>query len=454
MTNNESFTNADELRRKAEERASENAAKVPENQKPMSSKEIEVVLHELRVHEIELEMQNEELRWVRVELETTQAEYFDLYDLAPVGYCTISEEGLLLKANMTAASLLGVVRGWLTGRRLSPFIHEEDQNMYYQQRQQLLATGEPQVCQVRMLKSDGTTFWAQLVATLVREASSVGLKQDGGGGGRVCRLVLSDISALKEAEEERVKLEARLRQAQKMEAVGLLAGGVAHDFNNKMAVILGNAEVIEGKVEPGGEIFDDLQEIRKAAEHSATLTQKLLAFARKQVMMPEMLHLNDTLEDMFKDLRRLTGSGVAFSWLPTAGLWSVKMDPLQVFQILANLCVNAREATAGVGKLTMTTANCVVDEAYCANHPGLVLGEYVLITVTDTGCGMDKETQAKVFEPFFTTKAFGKGAGLGLAMVYGIVKQNNGFIDIVSQPGTGTTFTIYLPRHNDKNSNF
>lgn len=447
MTNDESLAGAGELRRRAEERALENAAGLPENQMPMSSKEIQTVLHELRVHQIELEMQNEELQRAQVKLNATQALYSDLYDQAPVGYCTINDQGLLLQTNLTAASFLGVVRGRLAGQLLSHFIDNEDKNIYYRHRKQLFASGEPQVCQLRMVKSDGTTFWAQLVATVVPEGSA-SAEQDGGGG-RTCRLVLSDISALKEAEKERAKLEAQLRQAEKIEAVGSLVGGIAHDFNNKLAIILGYAEMLLGKVEPTGDIVADLQEISMAAEYSADLTRKLLAFARKQMIQPEVLDLNDTVEGILKKLRRLLGADIALSWLPTVRLWPVKMDPLQIDQILADLCLNAREAIAGVGKLTMTTANCVVDEAYCAYRPGLVLGEYVLMTVTDTGCGMDKETQAKVFEPFFTTKAFGTGAGLGLAMIYGIVKQNNGFIDVSSQPGAGTTFNIYLPRHKE-----
>ena len=160
-----------------------------------------------------------------------------------------------------------------------------------------------------------------------------------------------------------------------------------------------------------------------------------------------MLDLNETVEGMLKMLRRLIGEDIDLSWLPGKDLWPVKMDPSQIDQILANLCVNARDAISGVGKMTIETGNRIFDEDYCAAHPGFVPGEYVMLAVSDNGCGMDKETQLHIFEPFFTTKEMGKGTGLGLATVYGIVKQNNGFINVYSEPGQGTTFSIYLPRH-------
>ncbi len=173
----------------------------------------------------------------------------------------------------------------------------------------------------------------------------------------------------------------------------------------------------------------------------------MLAFARKQTIIPVVLDLNQTVESMLKMLRRLIGEDIDLAWLPEAGLCPVKMDPVQVDQILANLCVNARDAIADVGKVTIETGNAVFDETYCADHAGFVAGEYVLLAVSDDGCGMDKETLDQIFEPFFTSKGVGQGTGLGLSTVYGIVKQNNGFINVYSEPGKGTTFRIYLPRY-------
>jgi len=267
--------------------------------------------------------------------------------------------------------------------------------------------------------------------------------------GRVTKVMgnIMDITERKQAEEEKAKLEAQLQQAQKMESVGRLAGGVAHDFNNMLGVILGHTEIAMGQVDPAQPLHGYLAEIRKAAERAADLTRQLLAFARKQTIAPKVLDLNKTVAGILKMLQRLIGEDIHLDWQPEADLWPVKVDPSQIDQILANLCVNARDAIADVGKIAIEMGNSTLDAAYCADHPGFVTGEYVRLAVSDDGCGMDRETLDKLFEPFFTTKEIGKGTGLGLATAYGIVKQNNGFIDVYSEPGRGTTFTIYLPRH-------
>jgi len=269
--------------------------------------------------------------------------------------------------------------------------------------------------------------------------------EDGGIIG--LRGTAQDITDRKIAEEEKLALERQLHQAQKMESVGQLAGGVAHDFNNMLGVILGRAEMARMKSEPSQPIFADLTEIQKAAERSADLTRQLLAFARKQTIAPKVLDLNETLVGMFKMLQRLIGEDIHINWKSEADLWPVKVDPSQIDQILANLCINARDAVAGNGNIMIETGNSVIDENYCAHLTGFIPGDYVRLAVSDDGCGMDKETLAHIFEPFFTTKGIGEGTGLGLATVYGVVKQNNGFIYAYSEPGSGTTFTIYLPRH-------
>lgn len=260
-------------------------------------------------------------------------------------------------------------------------------------------------------------------------------------------LTYEDITELKLAEQERENLQAQLNQAQKMESVGRLAGGVAHDFNNMLQVILGHTELALSQMKPTEAVFADLQEIRNAAERSADLVRQLLAFARKQTISPKVLDLNDTVEGMLKMLRRLIGEDIDLAWLPGHNLGKVKMDPGQIDQILANLTVNARDAITGVGKLTIETSMAELDEAYCSSHAGMVAGNYVLLAVSDSGCGMNAKTVSHLFEPFFTTKAVGKGTGLGLATVYGIVKQNNGFIYAYSEPEQGATFKIYLPLH-------
>jgi len=267
--------------------------------------------------------------------------------------------------------------------------------------------------------------------------------------GEALRMIGShqDITDRKQAENEREKLEAQLRQSQKMESVGRLAGGVAHDFNNMLGVILGHVELALDYVSTREPIYEDLTEIFNAARRSADITRQLLAFARKQTIAPVVIDLNETIEGMLKMLRRLIGEDIDLAWLPETALWPVKMDPSQIDQILANLCVNARDAIDGVGKLTIETGKATFDEADCMTHAEYVPGDFVLLAVSDNGCGMDSQTLDNLFEPFYTTKGLGKGTGLGLATVYGIVKQNQGFINVYSELGEGTTFRIYIPAY-------
>jgi len=258
-----------------------------------------------------------------------------------------------------------------------------------------------------------------------------------------------DITDRKRAEQERAKLESQLQQAHGMESVGRLAGGVAHDFNNLLGVILGHTELALVQVEPSLPLHEDLQEIRRAARRSAELTRQLLGFARKQTVTPRLLDVNEAVTGMLTMLRRLIGENVDLDWRPSRDLWSVRVDPSQVDQILTSLCTNARAAIADIGTLSIETSNRTLDAEYCAAHVETVPGDYVRVVVRDDGCGMDRDTLARVFEPFFTTKPVGEGTGLGLATVYGIVRQNDGFIDVVSAPGAGSSFSVYLPRHLD-----
>lgn len=252
---------------------------------------------------------------------------------------------------------------------------------------------------------------------------------------------------------ERKKMEEQLRQSQKIEAVGQLAGSIAHDFNNMLGVILGHTEMALEKIDPTESLFTGLRAVQQAAERSAALTRQLLAFARKQTIAPKVIDLNETVAGMLKMLHRLIGENIDLLWKPGGNHHPVKVDPSQIDQILANLCVNARDAIAGVGKITIETNVISFDEAYCAEHVGFRPGEYIHLAVSDDGCGMDRETLDHIFEPFFTTKEQGKGTGLGLASVYGAVKQNNGFINVYSEPSLGTTVRIYLPRYTAKSAN-
>jgi signal transduction histidine kinase/FixJ family two-component response regulator len=257
---------------------------------------------------------------------------------------------------------------------------------------------------------------------------------------------VKDITERVRAEQEREKLQGQLVQAQKMESVGRLAGGVAHDFNNMLGVILGHAELAMKQVDPLSLLHADLEEILKACRRSADLTRHLLAFARRQTVTPKVLDLNDTVAGMLNMLRRLIGEDIELSWMPGESLWPIKIDPAQIDQILANLCVNARDAISGVGRISIETKNIEMNDTHRREHAGIVAGPYVMLSVSDDGCGIDKETLEYLFEPFFTTKEVGVGTGLGLATVYGIVKQNNGFIYVNSELEKGSTFKVLFPR--------
>ncbi|MBN2420478.1 MAG: response regulator, partial [Deltaproteobacteria bacterium] len=255
-----------------------------------------------------------------------------------------------------------------------------------------------------------------------------------------------DISERKKSEEENKKLQKQLLQAQRMEAIGNLAGGVAHDYNNISSVVMGYAELALLGLEPGEPLHEYITQILVASKRSTEITKQLLAFARRQPITPVILDLNSTIEGMLTMIKRLIGEDIDLAWAPGANVWPVKVDPSQIDQILVNLCVNARDAIENTGRVTIETENVVFDEDYCSEHLGFKPGEYAMFAVSDDGTGMTAEQQEKIFDPFFTTKVLGKGTGLGLATVYGIVKQNNGFINVYSEPGKGTTLRIYFPK--------
>jgi len=375
-----------------------------------------------------------ERKRIEQELKESEERFRALHN-ASFGGIAIHDKGLILECNQGLSEITGYAYDELIGMDGLSLISDGTRNKVVRN----INAGYEKPYEAEGVRKDGGIYPLRLEARNIRYK------------GKDVRVVeFRDISENKRAEKEKENLEVQLHQAQKMESVGRLAGGVAHDFNNMLGVILGHTEMALEQMDPAQHLFADLQEVRKAAERSADLTRQLLTFARKQTIAPRVIDINETVEGMLKMLRRLIGEDIDLAWLPGKNLTPVKVDPSQIDHILANLCVNARDAIMDVGKITIETDVAAFDEAYCADHAGFVPGEHVLLAVSDNGSGMDPETVSHLFEPFFTTKEQGKGTGLGLASVYGAVKQNNGFINVYSEPGQGTTFKIYLPRHEAK----
>jgi len=366
-------------------------------------------------------------------LRASEEQFRRIFQHSGSGMVLVSPNFHFLQVNDGFCKFLGYTESELLGKTFQDVTFPEDRPV----------GGGMEAFQLekRFLRKDGTVVWGLVDSTLIRD-----------GQNKPLHFVtqIQDFTKHKRAEEEKKTLEAQFVQAQKMESVGRLAGGVAHDFNNMLGVILGHAEMALEQVDPTQPLHEDLTKIRQAAERSADLTRQLLAFARKQTIAPVVLDLNATVAGMLNMLKRLIGEDIDINWQPQEDLWPVKVDPSQIDQILANLVVNARDALSRAGKIIIKTVNVVLDDAYCATHVGSVPGEYALLTVADNGVGMSSEVLDHIFEPFFTTKKAGQGTGLGLATVYGIVKQNRGFIDVESEQAKGTTFRIYMPRFDAK----
>lgn len=368
----------------------------------------------------------------------SERRYSTLYRSMMDAFVVTDLRGKIRECNHAYAAMLGFTPEEVKGRFSRDFTPERWQ-AYEQEhvRKQLMHGGCSELYEKEYQHRDGTLIPVELQTFLL---------VDNEGQPEGMSAVVRDISARKQAEQEQEKLRNRLNQAQRLESVGQLAGGVAHDFNNMLSVIIGYAELALRRMEVPEPLEQYLREIVKAGKRSADVTRQLLAFARRQNIAPKVLDLNASLEGMLKMLRRLIGEDIELIWLPSKDIWPVRMDPSQLDQLLANLCVNARDAISSVGKITIETGTMSFDEDYCREREGFIPGDFVVLVVSDNGSGIDRDILDKIFEPFFTTKAFGQGTGLGLATVYGIVKQNNGFINVYSEPTHGTTFRIYLPR--------
>ncbi|RJP24360.1 MAG: response regulator [Deltaproteobacteria bacterium] len=413
----------EELRRCAEERLRRAKAGTGPI---LSQGDAEKILHELAVHQVELEMVNEELRRANEESEAALARYTDLYDFAPVGYVTLDIGGKILSANLTAAVLLETDRSRMIHLPFQQFVPDGDRPAFKAFLKRIFEGGASEVWEANLLREGESPLFVRIEAVL-------------SGPGQECRAVLEDLT-------EQRKIQNQIRQAHKMEAIGQLAAGIAHDFNNLLTSILGYSELMIHRLSPGDPGMHMVEEIRKAATRAAVLTRQLLAFSRRQVLTPRIVDLGEIITGMEMMLRRLVGEDIDLTTAVEPGLWSIKADPVQVEQILLNLAANSRDAMPRGGGLSISAANVMLTESSTRKHPQLSAGHYVALTIQDTGCGMGEETLSHLFEPFYTTKEVGKGTGLGMASVYGVVKQSGAHIDVASEVGKGTTVRICFPR--------
>jgi PAS domain S-box-containing protein len=367
-------------------------------------------------------------RQVTAALTKSEAKYRHLFEDSRDAIYITTRDGRFIDVNQAWLDLVGYQREDMLTLPVASLYRDPDARAQFQTA--IEVEGTVRNYPVLFLRRDGAEIEVLLTATILRDEHGRLVGYHGNA---------RDITEQKHLEEQ-------LRQAQKMEAIGQLAGGVAHDFNNLLTVIGGRSYLILTKLESGDPLRRDIELIKGAAERAAGLTRQLLAFSRKQILEPRVLDLNTTTREIEGLLRRLLGEHIDIVVVPDPELGHVKADPGQIEQVIMNLAVNARDAMPEGGRLTLETSNAVLDETYARSHPTVELGRYACLAVTDSGHGMDAATQARIFEPFFTTKGVGKGTGLGLATVFGIVKQSGGHISVYSEPGHGTTFRVYLPR--------
>jgi PAS domain S-box-containing protein len=404
----------------------------------LSPEAMRIVLHELRVHQIELEMQNEELRRAQLGLDTSRAHYLDLFDLAPVGYVTLSEQGVILEANLTVTALAGVARDALVKQPITRFIYKDDQDIFYLHRKQAFKTGETLTCELRMVKKDGTPFWANLAATAAQDES----------GAPLLRLALSDITARKRTEEEKEKLEKQNRQLQKAESLGRMAGAIAHHFNNQLQAVTMSLELTRCELAGNAGVVENLSRAMEAVRKAAEISTLMLTYLGQSKVTREPLDLSAVCLRSLPLLRAGMPQRVALAThFPSPGpVLSANANQLQ--QVLTNLVTNACESSGdeqGAVRLTITTVSA--KEIPGANRFPIDWRPqdtaYACLEVADAGCGIAAEEIGKICDPFFSSKFAGRG--LGLSVVLGIVRAHEGLLTVESKPGRGSVFRVFLP---------
>ena len=435
MTVKKTFLNkVTNMRRQAKETVDQ----ISERLEDLSRDDILKMFHELRLHQIELKMQNEELRLSQVELDAVQARYFDLYDLAPVGYCTLSEEGQILEANFTASTLLGCTRNALVKQPITRYILKESQDDYYLHSRQLFETGEPQTCELLMVKKGEAPFWARLVATFVPNND----------GAPVCRVVLSDITDHKRVEAGKVKLEIQNRQLQKAKSLGLMAGAIAHHFNNQLQAVMGNLELAVMNLPPESDLVPNLTNAMVASRRAAEMSTQMLTYLGQSHSKHDPMDLSETCRRCMILLQAAVPKGTLLKGdFPKLGP-VIHANSGQIMQVLGNLVTNAWESADENRRGISLTVNTVSQAGISAKMRFPIDWKpqspvYACLEVADAGCGIAEKECEMIFDPFYSTKFTGRG--LGLSVVLGIVRAHQGAVVVESVPDRGSIFRVYFP---------
>jgi PAS domain S-box-containing protein len=421
-------TKGSDLRRKAEKSLAKTRS-YPKDEPTLK------LVHELRVHQIELEMQNEELQQAREEIEVGLEKYSDLYDFAPVGYFTLTDDGTIKEANLTGASQLGIERSLVINHHFSLYLSKDSHSVFTDFLRKIFEDTTKKECEVKLSGNESNPRYIHIMGTAVK----------GEGNVWQCLIAVMDVTDRKHAEEEKKRIEIQLAQKQKMETIGTFAGGIAHDFNNILAAIIGYAELAIIDELKHEKLHKDLEGVLKASKRARDLVAQILSFSRHGEMNYKPIKLQATIKESLRMLRAIIPVTIEIRQnIRSSGM--IMADPVQIHQIMMNLILNAVQAMGEMGGvLDLSLEDVAVDESSVIHGLDLNPGTYIMLTISDTGHGIEPEVLERIFEPYFTTKNKGGNSGLGLSVVQGIVKKNKGAIICKSRPGEGTTFVIYLP---------
>lgn len=412
--------------------------KRPEAASPTPAEILELI-HELRIHQVELEIQNEELKRAQQEITKLHQEYETLYEFAPCGYVTLDARGIITHINLTGTIILNTDRRYLMHSGLAQYIDPGWDDLFLAARKEAAVTNQKQSVEIRLRKDQHPLPWVR---------ADIEAELDDDGGVIQWRVVLVDISDRRKAEDEQQKLEYQLRQAHKMETIGTLAGGIAHEFNNLLSIIIGNNEMVIDELPQWGPLRDHLEEVRMATMRASEVVKQLLTFSRQDDTEKKPLHIAAVVREALKLIRSSTPANIHIKQSIADGVDPILGNTTQINQLLINLCVNAIDAMQHMGGIVaIELSNHVLDETEARAHLSMEPGRYVMLLVTDDGCGMENGTLDRIFDPYFTTKPVGKGSGIGLAVVRGVVERHGGAIYVKSVPGKGTAFSVLFPAY-------